>query len=476
MKWLRGISGLSVLILLLSPCSAMATSIVQSPVLISEIQTGSKTSASEEFIELVNVSDYPVDLSNWRLDYFSASHTPLVTPSRTIALHGSLAAGEYYLVSSTNYLTDITSNHYSATLAKTGGHLRLVSLDSTKAVTVHDTVGWGTAASPETAAVVVAPEGNSLVRLLNDLGQLEDTDNNQQDFQISAAPTPGAANDYQAVSAENSDNNLANITTPVPTPISQSDNESNESSVSEQTAITLPLQISEVLPNPDGTDSGAEYIELYNPTEQVADLTGYSLQSGNTTYTFKSGNIEPHSYQVFYNSQTKLKLPNSGGQVHLLSPDGSVIDATVKYTQAKNGQAWANINGIWQWTITPTPAAGNILNVAVLSKHFSNHKLTTKSASKISSPAKKSAAKKPSKKSAKSSAKKSTKPAQPATDTVSNASQTAKEIAPVHPSILAGVGGLALLYAAYEYRNDLANFYHKLRANRTTRHSSRAKA
>jgi hypothetical protein len=44
-------------------------------------------------------------------------------------------------------------------------------------------------------------------------------------------------------------------------------------------------QISEVLPNPTppATDAEGEFIELYNSNNNIFDLSGFSLQAGNTT-------------------------------------------------------------------------------------------------------------------------------------------------------------------------------------------------
>jgi cytosine/adenosine deaminase-related metal-dependent hydrolase len=52
--------------------------------------------------------------------------------------------------------------------------------------------------------------------------------------------------------------------------------------------ITIPdtgLVISEVLYNPDGGDSGKEWVELFNGTTATIDLSGYSLGSGGANYT-----------------------------------------------------------------------------------------------------------------------------------------------------------------------------------------------
>lgn len=54
------------------------------------------------------------------------------------------------------------------------------------------------------------------------------------------------------------------------------------------TEITIPdtgLVISEVFYNPDGGDSGKEWVEIFNGTTAPIDLSGYSLGSGGQSYT-----------------------------------------------------------------------------------------------------------------------------------------------------------------------------------------------
>lgn len=474
MRWRRVLAYFSALALPLWPLSALAASSSQSPVLLTELQTGSMTSASEEFIELANVSDVPVDLTNWRLEYFSAATTSLTKPFRTIPLHGSIAVGAHYVISSNNYLNDIAGDHYAATLAKAGGHVRLVSIDASNTPQVQDTIGWGTAVSPETTAASAPEGGSSLIRRRTDQYIYTDTNNNQADFVLSSSPTPGTDNALMQPDQENPETIAPTEPTEEPStspdvvgPISEEETPQTEQPV-------VALEISELLPNPaaPGNDSADEFIELYNPNDRAVELANYTLETGNTysySYTFESGEIAARSYQTFRSDRTKLVLANSAGRARLLAPDNSIISETVGYTDAKEGQTWAEINGIWQWTITPTPNADNILNVAeVLSA--STKAIKPKTTSKAAAKPKKTTAKVASTKKA---AKKST----PSTTAVaSKQTNPDKSVAPIHPSILAGVAVLALLYAAYEYRHDIANYFHKHRSNRTTRRTSRAKA
>lgn len=215
------------------------------------------------------------------------------------------------------------------------------------------------------------------------------------------------------------------------------------------TDIGLPApQISEVLPNPapPQTDADDEFIELYNPGDNEFDLSGFVLQTGTSTvhdYSIPAGTkIEPKQFMAFFSVDTGLSLGNSSGQAALLDPGGSVLSQTDQYGTAKDGYAWVKADGLWQWTTTPTP---NQIN-------------------KISQPASKSSVK------GASASKKSAGKDAAAIAAPSNSSPGGGGVAPrLHPAILAGVGGLAVVYALYEYRHDMANQFYRLRRYREAR-------
>jgi hypothetical protein len=220
--------------------------------------------------------------------------------------------------------------------------------------------------------------------------------------------------------------------------------------------ITLPAsdiglaapQISEVLPNPapPQTDAEDEFIELYNSNDKDFDLSGFMLQVGTTTlhsYTFPAGTIiGAKKFQAFSSADTGLSLSNGSGQVSLLDPTGNVLNQTDIYGAAKDGYAWVRADGLWQWTTAPTPNTVNKIAAPL-----------TKKSPKTSSTAKKPASSK-------------TVAAAPNS---SNSSGGGTPVASLHPAILAGIGGLAVVYALYEYRNDLANQLYRLRRYREAR-------
>lgn len=195
------------------------------------------------------------------------------------------------------------------------------------------------------------------------------------------------------------------------------------------------LLISELLPNPKSpqTDAEHEYVEIYNPNDEAVNLANYVIVSGlqdNHKYTIKEGSIEPGAYMAFYNSSTHLTLSNSEGHAKLLAPNGTQIDATGNYAKAPDGQAWIYAGGKWQWTTTPTPGKSNVFIASTTS--------TSSTASRNNA----------------------------ASGSSNRSSGEGSKSTPLHPMILAGIGGAVLLYALYEYRHDLANQLYRLRRNR----------
>jgi hypothetical protein len=213
--------------------------------------------------------------------------------------------------------------------------------------------------------------------------------------------------------------------------------------------IGLPApQISEVLPNPASpqTDSDDEFIELYNPGDKDFDLSGFILQTGTTTlhkYTIPAGTkMTARQFLAFFSADTGISLGNSGGQAALLDPGGSILSQTDAYGTAKDGYSWVSAGGLWQWTTTPTP---NSIN-------------------KITPPAEKSADK-----SNKTTKKNSSAKPVVASTFGSNGGASGSVVPRLHPAILAGVGGAAVIYALYEYRHDLANQLYRFRRYRAAR-------
>jgi hypothetical protein len=257
-------------------------------------------------------------------------------------------------------------------------------------------------------------------------------------------------------------------TTPPPPAASEAPTEFPEAPQQSGAPGVTSVTITELLPNPaaPATDDSDEFVELYNSGDEPVDLAGYKLQTGNSysySFTLTDQIIPAKGYLVITSGGSNLSLANSGGRARLLGPGGEVIAETVPYVDALEGNAWALVGGIWQWTANPTPGADNQMATPVLSG-ISKTKASA-STTKKASTAVKSASK----------TAKSTTPKAPKTSSASNTKPTnnfAKSVAnisPVHPVVLAVVGSLAVLYAAYEYRQDIANRIYQFRRNRSRR-------
>lgn len=110
--------------------------------------------------------------------------------------------------------------------------------------------------------------------------------------------------------------------------------------------------ISEFLPDPLGDDTLYEFITLYNPNEEVIDLSGWKLDDaneGSKPYTIPQGAlIQPRQSLSFLSSTTKISLKNSSDIVRLLRTDGSVAQEAL-FEDAKEGIKFTRTQkGTWE--------------------------------------------------------------------------------------------------------------------------------
>lgn len=401
--------------------------------LIVQIQTASKQSAAQELIRIANTTNKTLDLTGVRLEYFSANPKSITIPSRTISLSGNIAANQSYLVASKDYLPDKADLFYSATLAGAGGHLRLSNgpLTSPK---IFDFIGWGTAKHPRGSAATAPPAGEILNRKKDSTGKYLYSGNNATDFQLGDGKPKAVPVTKKPASSSSQ--------TPNPSPVAVVNRENYSG-----------LKLSELMPNPAKPllDSKDEYVELLNSSNRTISLTGVKLLSGKTlnhSYSFKAGSIGPGKYKVVYVSESKLTLTNSGGRVELHSPDGKIIGSRVSYDKAKEGLSYSWNGNSWQWTGTPTPGLANVFSGDGISNDSSNSNSSDSNSTDSRNGEVKGA------------------------NTQKNKDEdTATR--PVNSSIIAGVGGLGLIYGLYEYRTDIGNLYNRLRGNRSTRRKDR---
>ena len=137
-----------------------------------------------------------------------------------------------------------------------------------------------------------------------------------------------------------------------------------------------PIIVTEVLPNAIGSDEGNEFIELFNPNSKGAILlAGYKLAVGlNLEKVFILPNIslKAGEYKVFTNTELSYSLLNSSSRIALLLLDGTMVSEVPTYNSPKEGEAWALIDNIWQYTNQPSPGFINIAGSITVNAEGSN--------------------------------------------------------------------------------------------------------
>ncbi len=324
-----------------------------SSVVINEIQTGG-ADADDEFIELWNESDAPIALDDWSLQYKTATGTTI--NKRNFEKGATIPAQGYYLVATKVYTGSATADlvQSSVSLAKSGGNLYLVR--NQEVVTnkddpnIVDRVAWGTGDSAEGSAVGAPDSGQSIAR---DGGS--DTNNNAKDFSIQTTPTPA---NTKTITATGSASTSSEPQTPAPASATPSA-PSKKESVKEEKGT---LSITEILPNPVGSDE-REFIELQNTGTAPLPLTGWRITNFlEQEYRFATGTLAPKEYRALWREKSILALQNDREEIRLFAPDKDRATEIIKYTDAPDGLSLIrDANDDLVWTTTPTPGETNLL-------------------------------------------------------------------------------------------------------------------
>src|SRR5690606_22837500 len=208
------------------------------------------------------------------------------------------------------------------------GSLQLIDNDDQR----HDLVGWGDAAPCADGETAMIPtNGKSIERFLDCNGVPATTSNNKQDFRLADTPSPASAQTEFLPSCSPDE--------PAKPPCNG-------------------LALTEILPNPAGTDDGNEFIEIYNPGTDEVILESCQLKVGTKVFQFDVDEIiEAKQHKAFFDSKTGLTLVNSaGGEVVLIMDDEEL--SVVYPGDLKDDVSWGELSGKWQQTL-PTPNAPN---------------------------------------------------------------------------------------------------------------------
>lgn len=407
--------------------------------LIVEFSTESLVSTSAEFVEIYNPSPIQLDLDGYKLEYKSATGTDWMSK---VSLSGQIAPrGRYLICTSVSGLS--CSASMSSGLATSGGHLRI-----TYESNILDMVAWGTADSPEVLAAITDSDDASVKRLVDEDGYFIDQNNNFDDFFLSDTQTPAF------------DVAIAQVVTPTTSnpPIPQTNAQTSGTSplkvsVKPTTIASYkPIVLSELFVDPKSpqTDKEDEYIEIYNPNATEVNLKGYKLESGGKDwrydYVFDDQIIKPGEYMAVMTSESGLTLTNSGGKSRISDPNGKQLDGVI-YEKAKSGYSLSKIGESWSWVSTPTPGAQNVGQTSSQNEGdgAANNSEVLGDDNQLSVAG--------SVENTSESADKEN----------ANAADQAGTKKILDTSVLVIVGGLALIYGLYEYRQNIRSAFSKLR-------------
>lgn len=104
------------------------------------------------------------------------------------------------------------------------------------------------------------------------------------------------------------------------------------------------VMLSEVFPNPKGTDTGSEWIELYNPTDKdivFCDLFLDDVEGGSEPFRLKGKTVAAKNYIVLPDTETKIVLGNTADSVRLLYGEDREIIDSVDYQNVKEGMSYS---------------------------------------------------------------------------------------------------------------------------------------
>lgn len=331
------------LLLSLVPPGVAHAELTSPSLIISELQTtgyslGTATeNGAMEFIELYNMSSMDLTVTGWKVQYVVASSG---NTTDLFVFDGSILANSYVLLAHISYLADVRDGSFISTsvngvLAKSGNYVQIVDAAGVKI----DRVGWGNAPRDTWLHVGGINADYSVKRVLPG-HPLEQTGIL---YTPATQPTTPIGGGYVVY---------------VPEIPEEPDEEPPVGPVLSCEGIVL----SEVFPNPAGTDTGHEFIELYNPTNEVIDLAGCALHTSGSTksYVFGSESLEPWTYRAVSDVITGLILPNSSGAtIWLLTADQVEVSTATYPGGMEDDTAWALIDGVWQLTYAPTPGVMN---------------------------------------------------------------------------------------------------------------------
>lgn len=265
----------------------------------------------EEFVELFNTNDGPIDLTGWWIEDGSETKT---------TLEGIIFSQGFFVIEKPKGSLN------------NPGDIVILFDPSGKEI---DCITYGSWDDGNLADNAPAPSDPlSLARKIDGL----DADNDYYDFVLTSTVTKGGTNVISSVT--------------------------KDGEIVEQLTGSTNIIINEVMPNPKGSDNEDEFIEFFNKGNETVSLKDWKLGDSSTKrYTIAQGYVQPGGYIVFKRSMTGIALNNTGGdEVKLFASNGALVDSVQYPGSSKEDESYAKREDeSWAWTSKPTPGKTNII-------------------------------------------------------------------------------------------------------------------
>ena len=311
--------------------------------------------SGNEFIEIINIGDTVVDMTGFDLKadnagYFTFPEFQLL-PQRRVVIHVD-AIGP-------NSETELYMGETSSGMGNTSGSIALFTTSTHSASTIIDFMQYGAGNQTWESAAVTAG-----IWIENDF--VSDTD---EGYSLNLDPDGFDTNQSQnwnsCLPTLLDINCIVQTPTSTGTPIPTATG--LETAVPTTSPTPLPpsgVVINEVFFDPEGADTGFEFVELYNPTTDPIDLLGFDLKPDDSTYyTFPSIVLDPEAYLTVHvntsgtDTTTDLytgpttSMGNSSGFIALFNDTTHSTNTIIDYiAYGAGGQSWEStaVNaGIW---------------------------------------------------------------------------------------------------------------------------------
>lgn len=238
-----------------------------------------------EWIEIRNTSDHAVRLTGWQLDDAEGGSKPFTFTTQTIGPESFLLLK--------NSLTNITLNNSTDSVRLFNTEKKIVSVFTYE--------------KTESGQSWAITKSNT--------------------WELTTRTTPEEENIFTEESTKNEESKkLAEPTKPI-----------------EATEPTV-VEISELLPNPAGADTGKEWIEIHNKTDESISLASWKIQNkeGKIFILPVSASIPGNGYLILTDETTKIRMKNSDDEIQLIDAE-NIIQDQVEFEEAPENTSFAEI-------------------------------------------------------------------------------------------------------------------------------------